>query len=120
MTTKFNDEERAAMRVMGLPEDVDEFLIKGALEGPGGKLSDCETQIGKLPMIGNFPHIEKNIRELWGTSHLPGYLKRLLNDSRHGSREGLPLVLASELMVLAEALEKASPPESTSSQGQKT
>lgn len=29
MTTKFNDKERAAMRVMGLPEDVDELCDKG-------------------------------------------------------------------------------------------
>jgi hypothetical protein len=29
MTMKFNDEERAAMRVMGLPEDIDEFFENG-------------------------------------------------------------------------------------------
>jgi hypothetical protein len=29
MTTKFNDKERAAMRVMGLPENVDELCDKG-------------------------------------------------------------------------------------------
>ncbi len=29
MTTKFNEKERAAMRVMGLPEDVDELCGKG-------------------------------------------------------------------------------------------
>ena len=29
MTMKFNDEERAAMRVMGLPEDIDELCDRG-------------------------------------------------------------------------------------------
>lgn len=30
MATRFNEKERAAMRAMGLPEDVDDFFAKGA------------------------------------------------------------------------------------------
>lgn len=51
-------------------------------------------------------HISAKVQRMWGTVECQAYLERLLRDNRDGKREGFPLSVIDEILVLAEILEE--------------
>lgn len=51
-------------------------------------------------------HVTKNVQQLWGTPECQAYLEKLLRDNRDGTREGFPLSVIDEILVLAAILEE--------------
>ena len=47
-------------------------------------------------------HLTKKICALWGTPEFNLFIRRLIMDSRDGSRRGLPMEVAGEMVFLAE------------------
>ncbi|MDO8315521.1 MAG: hypothetical protein Q7T00_09820 [Rugosibacter sp.] len=47
-------------------------------------------------------HLTKKICALWGTPELNLFIRHLIMDSRNGSRQGLPMEIAAEMVFLAE------------------
>jgi hypothetical protein len=47
-------------------------------------------------------HLTKKICLLWGTPELNLFIRHLMMDSRNGSRQGLPMEIAAEMVFLAE------------------
>lgn len=52
------------------------------------------------------PHIVANLEKLWGTRECQGYIHTLLRDNRDGTRQGFPLRIIDELLLLAAILEQ--------------
>lgn len=55
--------------------------------------------------IEQMAHISAKMQRMWGTTECQAYLERLLRDNRDGKREGFPLSVIDEILVLAEVLE---------------
>lgn len=51
-------------------------------------------------------HVTKKVQRLWGTTECQAYLEELLRDNRDGTREGFPLSVIDEILVLAAILEE--------------
>jgi len=51
-------------------------------------------------------HVTKNVQQLWGTQECQAYLEKLLRDNRDGTREGFPLSVIDEILVLATVLDE--------------
>ncbi|NMG77709.1 type IV pilus assembly protein FimV [Aromatoleum diolicum] len=51
-------------------------------------------------------HVMKNVQQLWGTRECQAYLENLLRDNRDGTREGFPLSVIDEILMLAAVLEE--------------
>ena len=50
-------------------------------------------------------HISSKVQQIWGTEECQAYLEKLLRDNRDGKREGFPLSVIDEILVLAGVLE---------------
>ena len=57
---------------------------------------DCTAA---LESIG---HLRKKVELMWGSAELDGFISRLFTDSREGTRQGLPMDVATELVFLAD------------------
>lgn len=81
----------------------------GGLTEPIATIDEEELPIDdllqRLPTIGSIPHLPESIRQAWDTPNGLAYLKNLLRDTRGGSRNGFPLPIARELLVLIDQLE---------------
>jgi len=55
--------------------------------------------------IEQMPHVTNTLTQLWGTTDCQAYLEKLLRDNRDGTREGFPLSVIDEILVLASMLE---------------
>lgn len=56
--------------------------------------------------IEQMPHVMSRIQNLWGSRDCQAYLENLLRDNRDGMREGFPLSVIDEILVLAGVLEE--------------
>ncbi|BAL23108.1 FimV family protein [Azoarcus sp. KH32C] len=50
-------------------------------------------------------HISSKVQRIWGTEECQAYLEKLLRDNRDGKREGFPLSVIDEILMLASVLE---------------
>ena len=57
--------------------------------------SDCRAA------LENIAHLTRKICAIWGSPELDTFLSRLLMDARDGTRQGLPMAVAAEIMFLA-------------------
>ncbi|NMG43521.1 hypothetical protein GPA22_07215 [Aromatoleum toluvorans] len=55
--------------------------------------------------IEQMEHLARNVQETWGTRDCQAYLEHLLRDNRDGTREGFPLSVIDEILLLAAILE---------------
>ncbi|AYH42623.1 hypothetical protein [Azoarcus sp. DN11] len=55
--------------------------------------------------IEQMAHLSQNVQEMWGTRDCQAYLEHLLRDNRDGTREGFPLSVIDEILLLAAILE---------------
>lgn len=56
--------------------------------------------------VEQLPHILAHLQEVWGTRECQAYLHTLLRDNRNGTREGFPLNIVDELLLLSAILEQ--------------
>lgn len=56
--------------------------------------------------LEQMPHILAALQQQWGTRDCQRYLQRLLRDNRDGTREGFPLAVIDEILLLAAVLEQ--------------
>lgn len=50
-------------------------------------------------------HVTKNVQQMWGTRECQAYLEHLLRDNRDGTREGFPLSVIDEILLLEAILD---------------
>ncbi len=55
--------------------------------------------------IEQMPHAIETIQKLWGTRDCQAYLQRLLRDNRDGTRQGFPLAVIDEILLLSTILD---------------
>ena len=55
--------------------------------------------------IESFPHVQKQVVELWRKPGCRGYLERLLYDNREGRRNGFPLSTYADILLLLQVLD---------------
>lgn len=55
--------------------------------------------------IEQMAHLTRSIQDTWGTRDCQAYLEHLLRDNRDGTRDGFPLSVIDEILVLAAILE---------------
>jgi len=58
-----------------------------------------DTTISPLEKL---PHLLDKVLQYWGTAKLNSFVEELLMDSRDGRRQGLPVDVSQDLMMLAE------------------
>jgi len=56
--------------------------------------------------LESFPHITRALTTQWRTRGCQAYIERLLRDNREGTREGLPLGIIDDLLLLSGILER--------------
>lgn len=56
--------------------------------------------------LEDMPHIIHTLTETWGTRACQRYLETLLRDNRDGAREGFPIAIIDEILLLAAILEE--------------
>lgn len=66
---------------------------------------DFESAVKALGSIEEMPHIVRTLQSIWGTTDCQAYIHSLLRDTRGGTREGFPLVVIDELLLLLAILE---------------
>jgi hypothetical protein len=59
--------------------------------------------------LAAFPHIAKQVTDLWRKPECRTYLERLLNDHREGGRTGLPLATYADVLTLLQVLDAPEP-----------
>lgn len=55
--------------------------------------------------VEDLPHVTETLIRTWRTVECQAYLEKLLRDNREGSRQGFPLSVVDELLMLASVLE---------------
>ncbi|THF61682.1 type IV pilus assembly protein FimV [Pseudothauera rhizosphaerae] len=55
--------------------------------------------------LEDMPHIIDELARTWGTPESQAYVERLLRDNREGTRQGFPLSVVDELLLLSAVLE---------------
>jgi pilus assembly protein FimV len=56
--------------------------------------------------LEQLPHIVEQLTQLWGTRECQGFLYKLLRDNRDGTRQGFPLSMIDEILLLLSVLEQ--------------
>ncbi len=56
--------------------------------------------------LEQLPHIVEQLTRLWGTRECQGFLYKLLRDNRDGTRQGFPLSMIDEILLLLSVLEQ--------------
>lgn len=56
--------------------------------------------------VEKLPHVLARLQQLWGTRECQAYIQTLLRDNRDGTRQGFPLNIIDELLLLAAILEQ--------------
>ena len=59
--------------------------------------------------LAAFPHILKQVADLWRKPECRTYLERLLNDNREGRRTGFPLATYADILTLLQVLDAPEP-----------
>ena len=66
---------------------------------------DFEKTVKTLGSIEEMPHIARTLQSCWGTPDCQAYIHGLLRDTRGGTRQGFPLGVIDELLLLLAVLE---------------
>ena len=56
--------------------------------------------------IEQMPHVVQRLQELWGTQEAQVYIHQILRDNRNGTRQGFPLAVVEELLLLLAILDE--------------
>ncbi|MGC3963785.1 MAG: hypothetical protein QM803_10810 [Rhodocyclaceae bacterium] len=67
---------------------------------------DFEVALRDPASIESMTHIRKRLCESWNTRECQAYLHALLRDNRDGTRQGFPLVIVDEILMLLGVLEQ--------------
>jgi len=67
--------------------------------------SDFKTMRGGADTIEQIPHVIQRLQELWGTQEAQAYIHQILRDNRNGTRQGFPLTVVEELLLLLAILD---------------
>lgn len=67
--------------------------------------NDFESAIKALGSIEELPHIARTLQSCWGTTGCQAYIHDLLRDTRGGTRQGFPLGVIDEFLLLLVVLE---------------
>ena len=59
--------------------------------------------------LAAFPHILKQVADLWRKPECRSYLERLLHDNREGERTGFPLATYADILTLLQVLDAPEP-----------
>lgn len=63
------------------------------------------TTVSGLRSLEDYPHIIAHIMQCWGEQEAMGYLDELVHDNRAGERNGFPLEVIEQLVLLMRILE---------------
>lgn len=66
---------------------------------------DLETSNAGLRSLEDYPHVIGRLTAAWGTQDCLSYLYRLIHDNREGQRDGFPLEVIEEMVLLMLVLE---------------
>ena len=78
--------------------------LKGPIVTIDEKDLTIETLLQRMSAIVVFPHLKESIQKAWDSPEGLVNLKKLLSDTRDGSRSGFPLPIARELLALIDFL----------------
>lgn len=56
--------------------------------------------------LEQLPHVVQRLQELWGTQEAQVYIHQILRDNRNGTRQGFPLAVVEELLLLLAILDE--------------
>jgi len=60
------------------------------------------TQVECRAALEDIAHLARKVCLMWGTPELDTFLSRLIMDARDGDRQGLPIMVATEVLFLAQ------------------
>lgn len=67
--------------------------------------SDFKTIHGGADTVEQMPHVIQRLQDVWGTQEAQAYIHQLLRDNRNGTRQGFPLTVVEELLLLLAVLD---------------
>ncbi|KAF7598034.1 MAG: hypothetical protein CGU28_15040 [Candidatus Dactylopiibacterium carminicum] len=66
---------------------------------------EFEIERAKPTSLEDLPHLATRLEALWGTRECQVFLYELLRDNRQGTRQGFPLAIVDEILLLLGVLE---------------
>lgn len=66
---------------------------------------DFEVALRAPESLEHMPHVQAQLCRLWGTRECQAWLHQLLRDNRQGTRQGFPLAIVDEILLLLAILE---------------
>lgn len=67
--------------------------------------SDFKVAHSTPESIEQMPHLVNRLQELWGTQEAQVYIHQILRDNRNGTRQGFPLAVVEELLLMLAVLD---------------
>lgn len=67
--------------------------------------SDFKAVRAAPDSIEQIGHVTQRLQELWGTQEAQAYIHQILRDNRNGTRQGFPLMVVEELLLLLAILD---------------
>lgn len=67
--------------------------------------SDFKVANSSPESIEQMPHLIARLQELWGTQEAQIYIHQILRDNRNGTRQGFPLAVVEELLLMLAVLD---------------
>lgn len=67
--------------------------------------SDFKVALSTPDTIEQMPHLVSRLQELWGTQEAQVYIHGILRDNRNGTRQGFPLAVVEELLLMLAVLD---------------
>lgn len=67
--------------------------------------SDFKVAHSTPESIEQMPHLVARLQELWGTQEAQVYIHQILRDNRNGTRQGFPLAVVEELLLMLAVLD---------------
>lgn len=67
--------------------------------------SDFKVALSTPDTIEQMPHLVTRLQELWGTQEAQVYIHGILRDNRNGTRQGFPLAVVEELLLMLAVLD---------------
>ncbi|MFT3733604.1 MAG: hypothetical protein QM776_00975 [Rhodocyclaceae bacterium] len=66
---------------------------------------DFEVAMRAPESLEHLPHVQERLCRVWGTRECQAWLHQLLRDNRQGTRQGFPLAIVDEILLLLAILE---------------
>ncbi|GAA5158632.1 hypothetical protein GCM10025770_03390 [Viridibacterium curvum] len=66
---------------------------------------DFEIAMRAPESLEHIPHVQERLCRVWGTRECQAWLHQLLRDNRQGTRQGFPLAIVDEILLLLAILE---------------